>query len=139
MNMRPRLQLTVPILLFSLVSTSGCTDSPTHGTVRGTVTLDDEPLAEGTVRFVPVDGQSQTTSGFVTNGTFTATVPAGLMRVEFSAPKVTGEMQKMYDEPDSPEVPVVDELLPVKYNVETELTLEVKLGSQDASFPLVSE
>jgi hypothetical protein len=57
------------------------------------------------------------------------------MRVEFSAPKVVGQ-QKMYDTPDSPKVDVVAELLPRRYNVQSELTLDVQLGSQHAPFKL---
>ena len=99
------------------------------------VTLNDEPLQEGIVRFVPVDGDSQTASAMVNQGEATATVPVGRMRVEFSAPKVVGQ-QKMYDTPDSPVVDKVAELLPPRYNVQSELKLDVQAGSQDAPFRL---
>jgi len=106
--------------------------------VTGTVTLDEAPLAEGVVRFVAVDGDSPTASAFVTKGKFVAALPVGQMRVSFSAPKVVGTRQ-MYDIPDSPVVDVVEELLPEKYNVRSELTLEIKQGSQEVSFPLESQ
>ena len=73
----------------------------------------------------------------VREGKFTATVPVGEMRVEFSASKVVGR-QKMYDTPEAQEVDVVDELLPPRFNVQSQLTLEVKAGLQDAPFELVS-
>ena len=125
------------VLLLSLLL-GGCSESSTHGIVHGTVTLDDQPLVEGTVRFVPVDGASQTASAMVNDGSFTATVPVGQMRVEFSAPKVVGR-RKMYDEPDSPEVDVVAELLPPRYNVRSEFTVDVQTGSQDAPYELSSQ
>jgi len=74
----------------------------------------------------------------VSEGSFTATVPVGRMRVEFSAPKVVGR-QKMYDTPDSPEVDIVAEPLPPRYNVGSKLPLDVQAGSQDAPFELTSQ
>lgn len=134
--MRQIREITLLVLLASL-ALGGCFQSSTHGTVNGTVTVDSEPLREGTVRFVPVDGASQTASAMVSGGKFTATVPVGLMRVEFSGSKVVGR-QKMYNTPDSPAVDMVIELLPPRYNVQSELTLDVQAGPQDAPFELSS-
>ena len=125
------------MFLLASVVLVGCSESSTHGTVNGTVTLDDQPLGEGAVRFVPVDGASQTASAMVTDGKFTATVPIGRMRVEFSAPKVVGR-HRMYDTPNSPEVDDVIELLPPRYNVQSEVTLDVQAGRQDVPFELFS-
>ncbi len=116
----------------------GCSSSTTHGTVQGTVTLDGQPLREGVVRFVPLNGSSQTASAAIEEGEFTATVPTGLARIECSAPMVTGK-QKMYDTADSPEVDIVGELLPERYNVRSELQLEVHAGKQDYALELSSE
>ena len=132
--MGPHWAATLLILFISIVL-GGCSGSSTHGTIHGTVTLDDKPLEEGTVRFVPVDGNSQTAAAIVSQGEFTATVPVGLMRVEFSAPKVVGR-QKMYDAPDSPVVDQVAELLPPHYNVQSKLEVDVQAGSQDSTFRL---
>ena len=126
------------LILLSHLVLGGCSQSSTHGTIHGTVTLDDEPLLEGTVRFVPVDGTSQTASAMVRKGSFTATVPIGRMQVEFSAPKVVGR-QKMRDMPESREVDIVAELLSPRYNLRSELTLDVKAGAQDAPFALSSQ
>ena len=128
----------ITLIFLSSFALAGCSQPSTHGTVDGTVTLDDEPLDEGTVRFVPVNGASQTAAAMVRGGKFTATVPVGLMRVEFSAARVVGK-QRMIDDPKSPEVDVVHELLPSRYNVESELTFEVVAGSQDVPFELTSK
>src|ERR1700737_125305 len=97
MIFEPRILRSV-ILLPILVGVGlpGCRTSSTLGTVNGTVTLDDQPLVKGVVRFVPVDGKSQTASADVQGGKFTAAVPIGEMRVEFSAPKILGQ-RKVYD------------------------------------------
>ena len=51
--------------------------------------------------------------------------------------KVVGK-RKMYETPDSPTVDVVEELLPERYNAQSELSITVKAGSQEAEFPLES-
>jgi len=116
----------------------GCNSTDGKGVVKGTVTVDGNPLAEGVVRFVPIAGDAPTASADVTNGDFRASVPTGASRIEISAPKIVGT-QKMYDSPKSPTVDIVEELLPAKYNVQSELRLDVKPGSQTAMFQLESQ
>ena len=122
-------------LVITLAMLAGCTQSTTHGTIEGTVTLDGSALVEGVVRFVPVDESSQTASASIVDGNFTAKVPVGKMRVECSAPKALGR-RKMYNTPDSLEVDVVGELLPAQYNVRSELTCDVSPGTQQHSIEL---
>jgi hypothetical protein len=105
------------------------------GTVSGEVTLNGRPLDQGIIRFVPVDGKSPTADAGITKGKFTATVPVGEMKVEITAPKVVGK-DRMYDTADSPQVDVVTELIPPRYNVRTELKMTVRNGSQETSFQL---
>jgi hypothetical protein len=102
------------------------------------VTLDGRPLAEGVVRFVPANGDSQTASAAILNGKYTANVPLGKNRIEFSAPKVIGK-RKMYETADSPEVDVVTELLPERYNVQSELQMDVQPGTTQHKNELVSD
>ncbi len=109
---------------------AGCSADAKHGTVGGTVTLDGEPLSAGLIRFVPVDGQTATADATIADGKYTARVPVGNKRVSISAPKVVGK-RKAYETPDSPTIDIVEELLPARYNVESELTLEVKAGEQE--------
>jgi hypothetical protein len=116
----------------------GCTSDSSKGTVTGTVTLDGQPLTSGLIRFVPTDGQTATADATITNGEFTATVPVGEKRVSVSAPKVVGK-RKMYDTPDSPTMDVVEELLPARYNAQSELTITITAGDQPATFALTSQ
>ena len=124
-------------LACGLLGAAGCSPAD-RGTVSGEVTLDGRPLQEGVIRFVPADGKSQTASAAVVNGRFRAALAVGKKRVEISAPKVTGK-RKVYDTPDSPTVDVVEELLPARYNVRSELTLTVEAGSQERRFELESK
>jgi len=119
------------------LAVAGCSSDSSQGTVHGTVTLDGTPLASGLIRFVPTDGQSATSDATIAHGEFTATVPVGEKRVSISAPKVVGK-RKAYATPDSPTVDVVEELLPERYNLRSELSITVEAGTQDAEFPLTS-
>lgn len=110
---------------------SGCSADSKHGTVTGSVTLDGQPLQIGNIRFEPSDGGTATADAPIADGKFTGKMPPGDKRVLITAPKVTGK-RKMYDTPDSPVVDVVEELLPKRYNTQSELILSVKLGKQVA-------
>jgi hypothetical protein len=128
-------------LLSALVLTvafAGCSSKPAGGVVKGTVTLDGQPLATGQILFVVADQNAQSAEATITAGHFEALVPPGEKRVEIRAPKVTGK-QKMYDTPDSPTVDTVVELLPAKYNVNSELKMTVAGGEQEQSFDLKSK
>jgi hypothetical protein len=116
----------------------GCAGGSSTGTVRGTVTLDGQPLKEGTVKFVPADTKAPPVTAVVKDGQFTLTAPVGVSRVEFSVAKVVGKI-KMYDTPDSPTVDQTKELLPEKFNVKSELKSTVKDGSQDETYTLTSK
>lgn len=114
---------------------AGCSSQGATGTVEGTVTLNGQPLEQGLIRFVPVDGQSQPADATITSGKFTAIVPVGDFRVEITAPKVVGQV-KMYNTPDSPTVDKIEEAIPAKYNVNTELKMTVPKGKTEKNFEL---
>jgi hypothetical protein len=124
-------------VLFCCVLVAGCAKKSNRGTVTGNVTLDGQPLKSGVIRFVPSDGQTATADSIITDGKFNVSVPPGDKKVSISAPKVTGK-QRVYETPDSPTVDIVQELLPAKYNVQSDLTLKVDAGSQQKDFDLKS-
>jgi hypothetical protein len=126
------------LVILLLLSASGCSSDTKMGTVNGEVLLDGKPLQEGLIRFLPMDGKSQTVDTAIRAGRFQATVPIGERRVEISAPKVVGK-QKMYDMPNAPFVDEVAELIPERYNVRSELAMTVEAGSQEKQFTLKSK
>jgi hypothetical protein len=117
---------------------AGCGDAGNMGVVSGTVKLDGQPVPSGTITFVPVDGMTTTAGGPIRDGHYSVKVPIAVMRVSISVPKVTGS-KKLYDTPDSPEMPLTAEALPARYNEQTELKIEVKAGSNPMDFDLTSE
>lgn len=121
-----------------LVAALGCGEGGNTALVTGTVTLDGQPIPTGTMLFVPVDGQSPTAGGEIKDGHYSARVPITVMKISISAPRVVGT-KKIYDTPDSPEMPITEEALPARYNEETELRLEVKPGTNQHDFELKSQ
>jgi hypothetical protein len=120
--------------LFVVLVVAGCAE-PTTGVVTGTVTVDGSPAKEGSIAFFPVDRKSSTAGAAITDGKYTATVPLGQAKVQIRVPKVVGQ-KKLYDTPDSPIKPIMDESLPPKYNNASELTLDVKPGENPQDYDL---
>jgi hypothetical protein len=118
---------------------AGCSMGPAVGTVTGDVTFDGQPVKDGHLTFTPVDGKGQTGGAAIVDGKFKAEqVPATKMKVEIHGNKVIGK-RKAYDTPESPMMDEIAELLPPKYNFNSELTLDVKRGSQDIRYDLKSK
>jgi hypothetical protein len=131
------MSLSRVLVLAVIVSGIGCSPQGPQSTVRGTVTLDGAPLADGLINFVAVDLQSPTAEAKIADGRFEVAVPPGEKRVEIRAPKVTGK-KKVYDTPESPTVDIVEERLPSRYNSQSELQMTVVEGPQEKTFELQS-
>jgi hypothetical protein len=115
----------------------GCSRSNV-GTVTGTVTVDGEPAKVGAISFFAVDNKTPTAGAPIVDGAYTAEVSPGSCRVQVRVSKVVGE-KKLYDTPNSPVRKVWGEVLPAKYNDNTELTLDVKLGENKQDYNLKSK
>lgn len=114
---------------------AGCSD-PTKGIVSGTVKINGELANSGSIAFFPTDGKSPTSGGMIReDGTYEATVGVGMSRVEIRVSEVVGT-QKLYDTPDSETMDIREEILPRKYNDESELTYEVPSGKSEKHFEL---
>jgi hypothetical protein len=123
-------------LALAVIWNCGCSAGPAVGTVTGEVSYNGQPVKDGHISFTPVDGIGQTGGAAIVEGKFKAEqVPATKMKVEIHGNKVIGKV-KVYDTPESPLRDEVVELLPPKYNVNSDLTLDVKRGSQDVKYDL---
>jgi hypothetical protein len=122
----------------TVLTVAGC-GGRTTGEVSGTVTFDGKPVEAGGITFVPVDGKSPTTGGVLKDGQYKVlSVPVGAAKVVINGTKVIGK-KKLYDSPDSPEMPLATELLPDKYNKDTELRFDVNAGQNQKNFDLHSK
>ena len=104
--------------------------------VTGTVTLDGNALMKGSIRFFPLEttGASTITGGAILDGKFKLDektgLPAGKYKVTISATSGSSEPvdpDKLMSGEVTEESP--EELIPAKYNSESELTCEVKADS----------
>jgi hypothetical protein len=125
--------------LLCLFLAAGCNRAPPVGTVHGEVTLSGQPLKDGRVLFTPVDGQAQTGGANIVDGKFTAEVPVAKMKVQINANKVIGRVPVYEGDPKSPMRDEVVELIHPRYNVNSELTLDVNEGEQSVKYDLKSK
>jgi hypothetical protein len=126
-----RLSGPFAVIASMAVVVAGCARSdPNRGEVRGTVTIDGEPVAAGAVMFIPTDGAGQASGGKIVDGQYTVNAWVGPSKVAVRAPIKVGE-RKLYDTADSPVQPVMKESLPSTFNEHTTLTFDVKPGNNE--------
>lgn len=125
------------IALLGAVSV-GCQPS-NMATISGKVTLDGKPIENGTISFIPADGNSSSAGERITNGEYKLTLPPGTKKVEIMASAVVGQRAAYGGQGDSPKVDVMRSIIPERYNVQSELTIEVEAGSGQHDFELVSD
>jgi hypothetical protein len=117
---------------------TGCSENKT-AMVTGTVTVDGQDVEKGSISLIPADGKGSTSGGDIANGKYTVSgASVGQMKVQIRVPKVTGK-KKMYDTPDSPYRETYGEVLPEKYNDNTDLRLEVKPGKNEKNWELTTK
>lgn len=107
---------------------AGCGSESNRSGLEGTVTLNGQPLAEGSITLRPLPGtHGPTAGGKIANGKFTILPEqgtfSGTFRVEITASRKTGKQKKdallgiMVDE--------YERIIPDRYNRQSELTCEV--------------
>jgi hypothetical protein len=123
-----------PILLLSLLVFTGCDTGGVEGRgeVLGTVRLDEQPLAEGSILFQPTAGNSGPVVGAtIQDGTFH--IPAkkgpsiGMNRIEINAVKKTGRKIPA-PPPGSGMIDELAEAIPIRYNEQSTLQWDIKQG-----------
>ncbi|HEY1378351.1 MAG TPA: hypothetical protein VGF55_16250 [Gemmataceae bacterium] len=123
----------------ALVAAAGCTAK--KPVLSGVVTLDGQPLDNGSITFIPVAGDGQTAGATLgPDGRYRVAVSPTKMKVVIRAAKVVGK-RKMYETPDSPMVEIYEEVLPARYSDtnKSELTVTVEPGEHEHDFPLTSD
>ena len=138
--MRHSPRLISAIFLLVAGSLAGCGEAgPAYPAAKleGSVTIDREPVANGTVQFMPEQAGAgagvQPVSAVIQDGKYSAgSVPKGKVRVLFSAQRKTGKMITEYSTPYEEVVSIV----PKKY--QEVITLEVAGDKLDQNFDLSS-
>jgi hypothetical protein len=122
--------------LLTLALFAGCSDGLVD--VSGTVTVGDEPVEEGRIRFLQADGTAPQ-GAVITQGKYSAKLSKGEKVVEIQGQKKVGE--KIHDPTmlDSPMVPVMEEMVPRKYHSNSPLTATIDEPREDLNFELETE
>jgi hypothetical protein len=121
-------------LLFALV-VLGCNRGPAVGTVKGTITLDGQPVDGGLIRLVPANGQSQPADCQVKGGAYSVTMPVGEKKVEIYWTKTAGGPVDTATQGMEKVIPLV----PAKYNTQTTLTYALEKGTAVKDWALTSQ
>ncbi len=114
-----------------LLSAAGCGGSADRQAVQGSVTFDNAPLEQGTVRFIPASGTAgPSAGGEIKNGEFSIPPDKGVLcgsfRVEITASRKTGK--KVRDRMSGEMTELSAQFIHPRYNTNSELTAEVKRG-----------
>ncbi len=127
------------LLVISLVLQvfAGCAwgpdDEPELGTVTGKVTMDGKPLAGVWVGFAPTEGRSS--MGLTDkDGRYTLNYLPETLGAKVGAHKVAVTTPR--EDESGAEVKNFRETIPLRYNLQTELSAEVKSGSNEFNFNL---
>lgn len=138
--MQGRTVLSTVATAWVILGLAGCGSSgasPDLVSVSGVIKLDGTPLKSGTINFTPTDGKKPTAGGTILDGSYSAQVPTGPMKISISAPKVIGK-KKAYDTPDSAMIDIVEEAIPPAYNASSKLEHNVTAAKSDLNFDLKS-
>lgn len=112
---------------------SGCSQGRDMGEVNGSVTVNGQPLEEGSIRFIPLDGNKPASGGIIRDGSFSVQVPVAKQRVEIAANVVDEEKTPPNATADQI---VMKKIVPDRYSVQSELTLDVKPGLNEPEYKL---
>jgi hypothetical protein len=111
---------------FCLPFALGCGPDLKLADVSGTITFEGKPVEKGAITFFPIAGNAPTAGASIVDGEYKAQVPFGEMKVAISSPKIVGKRKLYENNPKSPEMDLTAEVLPLRYNEQSELKLEVK-------------
>jgi hypothetical protein len=121
------------ILGVAICALSGCGKGKLSE-VSGTITYEGKPIEQGSIAFIPADGNGPSAGSPIVDGKYFAqNVPVGMAKVQIRGARITGQKRML---PDSPPVSTSEEMLPAKYHSASELTYEVKSGTQVKDFDL---
>jgi hypothetical protein len=135
------MRILSPLCLCALLL--GCGEPSYEGPKRipisGTITYNDKPLEAGIVSFISQTEDQRPAQGFITNGQYSIPEEKGLnegtYRVEIRWNRPTGK--KILDSQDTGEmVEESKQVIPARYNTNSELTADVSKGNTTFNFDL---
>jgi len=104
--------------------------------ISGQVTLDGNPLANGTITFVPADGKGPSAGAVIENGSYRVRVAPGSKKVQILGYKNLGQRRHDKNDPSSPMIDINEQIVPERYNKNTELNCEVDPNTGPLDFAI---
>ena len=120
----------------------GCSPPRTETVkVSGKITIDGNPIEQGAIKFMAVDGATPVGGGSISNGTYRAEVPPGKKKVLVNGQKVIGTEPLYKDVPNSPTRDKLERTTPLIYNNQeaTPLEADIQKETKDLDFDLDSK
>jgi hypothetical protein len=117
---------------------TGCSRGPAMTKVAGVVTIDGRPLQKGSITFEPIDGRGITVGATIEGGSYVTEAMPGEKKVRITGFEVVGQVPAYKNVPNSRMNDVVKDIVPSRYNNNTELTLEVEESETTGNFELES-
>lgn len=131
--------LLVGLALLASLVPAGCSRGPREVSVRGEVNLDNVPLAQGSIRFAPLDGSTTTQAAMIKDGKFETRLQCTTYRVEISSPRILEKPRKPTQGAPGDDDPFIEERIPTRYNLHSKLQLEVNDKQEDVRYDLESK
>lgn len=127
--------LLVPFAFAALV-VSGCGSG---AGVSGTVSYDNQPVDGGGIAFIPSGDKQPAASGRIIAGRYeiprSDKLPAGKYTVQITWLKSSGKKVKSETDPGT-EVEETTQVIPVEYNLQSKLSVDITSGSNTHNFDL---
>ena len=128
------------LIALAAVAADGCGRSRSPS-LHGKVTLDGEPVANGSIVFLPSTSDGPRAAAAIEGGNYTVPASAGLAagtyRVEINWRQPTG--RKLPSADPGIEMDETKEAIPSKYNADSTLTAELTAGDVTKDFALTTK
>lgn len=132
------LLLFAVFVLLNTAVTVGCSRSDGLVEIRGTVTFDSQPVEEGLIAFVPAGGETAKAEAVIQDGAYSVGVMPGEKIVEIRGFKTVGHEHAVKGNPDSPLLPIRKDIVPSRYNDQSELKRNINADASIENFDLTS-
>jgi hypothetical protein len=117
----------------ALMLVAGCSSAKKDEVeVTGSVTIDGQPVPQGTVQFVAADGKTPTGGGVIKDGQYVAKVPPGEKKVLVLGTKVVGQEPEYPGDPNSTMRDKIETVTPPQYNAAHLTPLKATISESQA-------
>lgn len=115
---------------------AGCGQRNEMTEITGSVTYDGKRLQKGVVNFFPSDGQGRSASAVIAEGCYKVRMTPGRKKVQIEGFRVIGKEHAQPTNPNSPIIDKEEQMLPQRYNVQSQLTADITSDLHVLDFPL---